>query len=90
MEISYNEFDYTSEGPVNYYVGKSENWGPIELGGRTWKGYIGVDVKKAFIWTNNYDGGPCVHIWMEDFEIGGIKTSPNDVDVQSILASFEF
>ena len=88
LEIQYYEHGFSSDEPTNNYEGKSENWGPIELGGQIWKGFIGLDQDKAFIWTNIGGGYSQITIRLE-LEAEGVKIGLGDAEVQAIIDSIK-
>ena len=49
LEIQYYEFN--PDTPSDKFAGKSEVWGPVQIGGRTWQGYIGTERNEASIWA---------------------------------------
>ena len=88
LEIQYYEHGFSSDEPTNKYEGKSENWGPIELGGHVWKGFIGLDEDKAFIWTNIGGGYSQITIRLE-LEAEGVRIGLGDAEVQAIINSIK-
>lgn len=96
--------DYSNPGiKISYYgenetfyklnkddYGESEDLEPIELGGRTWEGFTGLDSgqKYVWLWTGTSDSN-------EEFlinflcEYDGVTISLDDVDVQAIIASID-
>ncbi len=87
VEVQYYEHGWNDK-PENNYGGKSEEWGPVELGGRTWKGFIGIDDEKAIIWTKANSEYSQIVVRME-LEAEGVEISLNDADVQAIISSIE-
>ena len=85
MEIQYYE-DGLGGDPTNYYSGKSEDWGPIEIGGRTWQGFIGVDQGEATIWARAHSEYSLISMRLM-IEAEGVKISLDDADVQAIINS---
>lgn len=88
LELQYYEHGLGGDEPTNNYEGKSESWGPIELGGRTWQGFIGLDAGKAFIWAKGASEYSLVTMRFE-LEAEGVEISLDDADVQAIIASLK-
>lgn len=88
LEIQYYEHGFSTDEPTNKYKGKSEEWGPMELAGHKWKGYIGLDEDKAFIWTNIEGGYSQISIRLE-LESEGVRIGLGDPEVQAIIDSIK-
>lgn len=73
---------------VNSFSLKSEAWGPKEIDGRTWEGFVGLDLgeRNATIWTEDDNAKFYVRVVLE---VDKEKVSLDDADVQAILASIE-
>ncbi|HZK43064.1 MAG TPA: hypothetical protein VFC73_02135 [Syntrophomonadaceae bacterium] len=73
---------------VNSFSLKSEAWGPKEIGGRTWEGFVGLDLgeRNATIWTEDDDAKFYVRVVLE---VGKETISLEDADMQAILASIK-
>ena len=86
LEIQYYEFN--PDTPSDKFAGKSEVWGPVQIGGRTWQGYIGTDRNEASIWAQAKEKDSQIRVQIM-FEAEGVEISLNDAEVQAILASIK-
>lgn len=88
LEIRYYGMNSTFIEPGKDRFDEAKDWGPVDIGGRIWKGITGIswESPQALIWTKDGDDEFLVAILLE---YGGKKISLQDADVRAILASIK-
>lgn len=86
IEISYFDKDsyFMEPTPENYMVDNPEDWGPMELSGRTWIGFKDLDRGDTFIWSQEGDYHLLVTLFIDSSDD---KLSMEDAEVQAIISS---
>ena len=89
VDIVYYDASTSMMTPSAEWYDETEELEPMEIGGKTWNGFIGksYDLPLAILWTGESDGDQFqVTIWLETAE-GSV--SIDDADVQAIIGSIQ-
>lgn len=88
LDIQYYKNGFSEDRPTSIFDGAVEDWGPIDLGNRTWEGFVGLDEKRAHLWSYDGEKIPMISILM-NLELEGETISLDDEDVLAIIASIK-
>lgn len=86
IEISYHDKDsyFTPPQPEEYFVDSPMEWGPVELSGRSWEGFVDLVRGDSYIWAKEGDYHLLVILWQESQEN---PVFLEDADVEAIISS---
>ena len=88
LRIKYYGPDREMDNP-DYYFSEPEELSPMEIGGRTWKGYKGLWMgePRAILWTEEGDNQIRIEVILEN---DGRSISLDDPDVHEIIAGIQY
>ena len=88
MQINHYGPDSAMMEPSKDWYDDAEDLEPLQIGGRTWKGFTAksFDVKIITLWTEDGEHQYQLSIWPEQSDG---KISLDDADVQAIIASIQ-